>query len=130
MEDMLTRIFEDLVGRVSGPMKFRLLIQPLMASFFAIKDGMKDAREGRAAYFWALFTDPGHRHDMLQDGWKSVGKVFIIAMILDAVYQYIELRWFYPAEALVVAFILAIVPYVTLRGPVNRLMSQKGKKKP
>jgi hypothetical protein len=35
-----------------------------------------------------------------------VGKVFVIA--LDAVYQYITVRWFYPAEALVVAIALAL----------------------
>jgi hypothetical protein len=127
MEDILTRIFENLVGRVSGPMKFRLLLQPLMATIFAIKDGMKDAHEGRPAYFWALFTSPGHRREMLRSGWKSVGKVFVLALVLDAVYQYIELSWFYPGEAVLVALILAIIPYLVIRGPVNRLMSRKGK---
>ena len=127
MEDTLMRILENLMDRVSGPMKFRLVLQPLMATIFAIKDGMKDAREGRPAYFWALFTDSGHRRDMLQNGWRSVGKIFILAMVLDAVYQYIELKWFYPGEAILVAFILAIVPYVLLRGPVNRLTPRKGK---
>jgi hypothetical protein len=126
MEEMLTRIFENLMDRVSGPMKFRLVLQPLMAVFFAIKDGMKDAREGRPPYFWAMFTDPGHRREMMRNGWKSVGKIFILALILDAVYQYIEIRWFYPGEAVLVAFILAIVPYVVLRGPANRLTPRKG----
>ena len=126
MEDTLSRFFENLVGRVSGPMHFRLVLQPLMAIIFAIRDGRKDAHEGKAAYFWALFTDPGHRRDMLRSGWKSVGKVFVIAIILDAVYQYIELKWFYPGEAVVVALILAIVPYLLLRGPANRLTSKKG----
>jgi hypothetical protein len=127
MEDTLMRILENLMDRVSGPMKFRLVLQPLMATIFAIKDGMKDAREGRPAYFWALFTDSGHRRDMLQNGWRSVGKIFILAMVLDAVYQYIELKWFYPGEAILVAFILAIVPYVLLRGPANHLTPRKGR---
>jgi hypothetical protein len=125
MEDILTRIFENLVDRVSGPMHFRFILQPLMAVIFAVKDGMKDAREGRVPYFWSIFTDSGHRRDLLRSGWKSVGKIFIIAMILDAVYQYIELRWFYPVEALLVALSLAIIPYVLLRGPVNRLTPRK-----
>jgi hypothetical protein len=125
MEDILTRIFENLVDRVSGPMHFRVIMQPLMALIFAVKDGMKDAREGRVPYFWSMFSDPGHRRELLRSGWKSVGKIFIIALILDGVYQYIELRWFYPVEALLVALILAIVPYVLLRGPVNRLTPRK-----
>ena len=46
MEDLLTRIFENLIDRVSGPMKFRLILQPLMATIFAIRSGLKDAKEG------------------------------------------------------------------------------------
>lgn len=127
MEDILTRIFENLIDRVSGPMKFRLFLQPLMATIFAIRDGRKDAREGRSPYFWAIFTDPGHRRELLRDGWKAVGKIFVIAVIIDAVYQFIVIRWFYPGEALIVAAILAFVPYLLIRGPVNRLTPRKGK---
>lgn len=125
MEEALNRIVEHLIGRVHGPMSFRLVIQPLMAAFFAFRDGRNDAREGRVPYFWALFTSPEHRRDLLQGGWKSVGKIFVIALILDAVYQYITVRWFYPGEALLTAAILALVPYLALRGPVNRLMPRK-----
>jgi hypothetical protein len=114
MEDILTRIFENLIDRVSGPMKFRLFLQPLMATIFAIRDGRKDAREGRSPYFWAVFTDPEHRRELLRDGWKAVGKVFVIAVIIDA-------------EALIVAAILAFVPYLLIRGPVNRLTPREGK---
>lgn len=126
MEDLLTRFFENLVGRVHGPMSLRILLQPLMAIIFAVRDGRKDAREGQAPYLWAMFTDPTHRRALMQNGWKSVGKVFIIAIGLDAVYQYIALKWFYPGEALVVAFVLAIIPYSLLRGPVTRLTPRKG----
>ena len=125
MEDLLTRIFENLIDRVSGPMKFRLILQPLMAIIFAIRSGLKDAKEGKPAYFWALFTDSVHRRDMLRDGWKSVGKVFVIAIIIDVVYQFIVFRWVYPVEALLVATILAFIPYLLIRGPVNRIARGK-----
>jgi len=125
MDDIVTRFFENLLGRVHGPMNFRLIFQPLMAIIFAIRDGRKDGREGRVPYFWALFTEPGHRRDLLRHGWKSVGKIFAIALILDAIYQFIEVRWFYPGEAVVTATVLAIVPYLMLRGLVNRLTSRK-----
>jgi hypothetical protein len=118
---IITRVLEDLIGRVRGPMHFRLIMQPLMAIVFAVRDGRKDAREGKAPYFWALFTSPQHRRELLRSGWKSVGKIFIIALVLDAVYQYISVRWLYPVEALAVAIALALVPYILLRGPVNRL---------
>lgn len=122
MEEVLTRIMENLIGRVHGPLTFRLILQPAMAILYAILDGRKDARAGKAPYFWALFTNPGHRRDMLREGWKSVSKVFILALIIDAVYQYIVQRWIYPGEMVLVAILLAIVPYLALRGPVNRLL--------
>lgn len=121
MDDIWMRIVEHMSDRVSGPLKFRLLLQPAMAAFFAIKAGLHDAKAGKPPYFWALFTDPAHRRDMLKDGWKSVGKVFILAMILDVVYQVIVLHFVYPGEVIVVAFLLAIVPYLLLRGLVTRL---------
>lgn len=125
MDEIFTRIYEHLVGRVHGPLHIRLLLQPLMAIVFAIIDGRKDAKAGRPAYGWALFTSAEHRRELLKSGWKSVGKIFIIALVLDAVYQYLALRWFYPGEALLVAIALAIIPYLLLRGPVNRLLRAK-----
>ena len=125
MEEMLTRFWENLMSRVGGPMTFRLILQPIMAAIFAVRGGLKDAREGRPAYFWALFTDSVHRRDMLRDGWKSVGKVFVIAIIIDLAYQWIVFRWFYPGEALLVAAILAFIPYLVIRGPVNRIARRR-----
>ena len=125
MEYLFSRFVEDLMGRVSGPMKFRLILQPVTAAIFAILRGLKDAKEGKPPYFWALFTDPAHRRDMLHDGWKSIGRVIIIAFVMDAVYQYVALRWFYPNEAILVAVILALVPYLLIRGPVNRIAKRK-----
>jgi hypothetical protein len=55
------------------------------------------------------------------DGWHHVGKVFILAMILDVVYQWMVARFVYPGEAIFVAIVLAIIPYLLLRGLVNRL---------
>jgi len=125
MEDLFSRIDGDLVGRVSGPMKFRLILQPLMAVLFAVRDGLKDAKEDTPPYFWSMFTSPNSRGAMIQDGWKHMGRVFILAIIIDAVYQWIVFRWFYPAEALLVALNLALVPYLLIRGPVNRIASNK-----
>ena len=125
MDDTWTRIGSQLLARVSGPMKFRLVLQPCMAAFFAIRAGLADAKAGKPPYFWALLTDHGQRVDMIKDGWKSVGRVFILALVLDVVYQIIVLRFVYPGEAIIVAFILAITPYLILRGLVTRLARAK-----
>ena len=128
MDPIITRIAHNMVERVTGPMKFRLLLQPAMATFFAIRGGLQDAKQCKPPYFWGLFTDKGERESMLKDGWKSIGKVFILAIVLDVVYQLIEHRWtIYPGEAVLVAIILAIVPYLLIRGPVNRIVCEKRK---
>ena len=125
MDSMWMRVGTQLVARVSGPMKFRLVLQPLMATFFAIRSGLADAKAGKTPYFWCLLSDPSQRVDMLKDGWKSVGRVFILALVLDVVYQIIEIHFVYIGEAIIVAFVLAILPYLCLRGIVTRIGRRK-----
>jgi hypothetical protein len=125
MDDMWTRVGEQLMARVSGPMHFRLVLQPGMAAIFAIISGLRDAKAGRPPYFWTLITHPEQDKELLKDGWKSIGRVFIFAVVLDAVYQFIVLHFFYVGEAIIVAFVLAIVPYVILRGIVTRLARKR-----
>src|SRR5271163_677470 len=125
MDNFWVRFATQMIARVSGPMKFRLVLQPVMASFFAIRAGLADARAGKTPYFWCLLSDPTQRADMIKDGWKGVGKVFILALVLDAVYQIIVLRFVYVGEMVIVAFVLAILPYLILRGLVTRLARKK-----
>jgi hypothetical protein len=121
MEDWLTRIWTDLIGRVSGPMSFRLILQPTMAVIFALRDGMKDAREGRPPYFRTIIHDPAQRGPLLREGFKAVGRVLVLGVAMDVVYQFIVFRWVYPVEALLVALILAFLPYLLVRGIANRI---------
>src|SRR5215831_13708484 len=121
MQEMIVRLFENLIARVSGPLHFRLLLQPLMATIFAVKAGLSDAREGKPPYLSAIFYDPNHRRELLREGWKAVGKIFVIAVIIDVVYQIIAVGWFYPLETLIVAIVLALIPYLIFRGIVNRI---------
>jgi hypothetical protein len=122
LDEIWARFSENLIDRVSGPMKFRLILQPLMASILAFRSGLLDARAGKEPYFWSLFTNPADRAERIRDGWQSVGRVYILAIVLDVVYQLMEFRFVYPLEAVTVAFILAFLPYLTLRGLVTRLV--------
>lgn len=122
MDDLWQRLVEDLGNRVSGPMRMRLLLQPLVATVLAVIAGMKDAREGRPPYFFSLVTDPDHRRAWISDGWKSIGKVFVAALVLDVAYQLLVLRFVYPGEAVFVAVVLAILPYIVIRGLATRVM--------
>src|SRR5436190_14610361 len=106
-QEFFARVWEMLIGRVDGPFSFRLLVQPTVAAIFAIRSGLRDARDSRPPFFfWAIFTDPGTRHDLPREGWKDVGKVFIVAVILDLIYEMIVYRWVYPGQVLIVAAVL------------------------
>ena len=122
MDGFLTNFITDLIGRIDGPMQFRLYVQPLMALAFAVRDGRKDAREGRPAYCLALITDAQHRRDLLEEGWKHISRVFGLAYVLDLAYQYTVIHGFRPLEALFTAVLLALIPYALFRGLVDRLV--------
>ena len=121
MEELWHRIVTNLFGRLDGPLHFRFIVQPLMAVLFATLDGIKDAKAGRPAYFWTVLTSPEQRRFLLHDGWKHFGKIFILAIVLDVIYQIKVHHTVYPGEVLITALVLAVVPYVLLRGPVNRI---------
>ena len=121
IQEILTRFWDQLIAQPSGPLAFRLVLQPIMASILAFRDGLKDAREGRPLYTWTLLTDSEHRASYLREGFKRVTRVIIFALVMDAIYQFMVLRRFYPGEALVTAFVVAVLPYVLIRGPVARM---------
>jgi hypothetical protein len=118
---MFARIWANLIGRIGGPMTFRLVLQPSVAIFFAIRGGISDARKDLEPHALAILTDPTKRRELLRESWQDVATVFLAAVIIDFIYQIMELRWFYPEEALIVATCLALLPYLLLRGPANRI---------
>jgi hypothetical protein len=115
------RIWYDLVARTDAPMKFRFILQPLMAAIFAIRDGLKDARAGRSPYFWTMLSNPRKRLRRLNEGLNSTARIILLGLVMDAIYQGIVLRQFYPGEAVIVALVFAFVPYVIMRGPALRI---------
>ena len=127
MDDIWVRFTTQLIDRVTGPLHFRLVLQPLMAAFFAIRSGLADAKADKPPYFWALFSHLSDRKELIKDGWESVGRVFVLAIVLDVVYQLYVLHFVYPGEAIAVALILAIVPYLLLRGLVTRVARAMGR---
>ncbi len=126
--DFLGRFFGSFLPRLDGPLHFRFIFQPLMATIFAVIDGIKDAKTGRAPYFWDIVKNPEKRRDLMILGWKRFGKIFILAVVLDVIYQIKVYHWWYPGETLAVAILLAVLPYVIVRGPINRLFSWRKNK--
>jgi len=111
----------ELAERFSGPMAFRLVLQPIMASTLAILAGLRDARMGAPPYLWALATHTGHRRALLGELWRGVGRVLLLAIGMEVAYQLVVRGSISVVETIAVSVLLAIVPYVVLRGLVNRL---------
>jgi hypothetical protein len=47
--------------------------------------------------------------------------VILLGVAMDAIYQFMAFRSFYPVEMLIVVFALAFVPYLLARGPADRI---------
>jgi hypothetical protein len=124
-QEVLSRFWDQLIAQPSGPLAFRFILQPLMATILAIIDGLKDARAGRPPFSWTILHDPSKRAGYLREGLKRLSRVIVFALVMDAIYQYMVLRRFYLGEALVTAFVLAILPYLLVRGPVDRIARRK-----
>jgi len=109
------RIWHDLVARPDAPMRFRFILQPLMVAIIAIRHGLNDARTGRSPYFWTMLGNPRGRGQRVNEGLNATARIILLGLLMDAVYQVLVLRQFYPAEAVIVALLFAFVPYVTGR---------------
>jgi hypothetical protein len=118
--DMVARGWRNFLARPSGMLNFRFILQPVLASIVAIRDGIKDEKAGKRAFLWEVLTSRAHRTGLLQGAWKALRLPILIASTLDAIYQLSIHHWIYPLELIFTVTLLAVVPYVILRGPVNR----------
>ncbi len=122
--ESLDRLWKGILARPGGPMTFRFILQPAMAAAMALRDGVNDARLGRRPYLWSLLRGvrgPEGRAGRLWQGIVSTARILILGIVMDVIYQWLELKTFYPAQAAVIAILLAFVPYLLLRGPFERL---------
>ena len=123
--ESLDRLWKDMLARPGGPMTFRFILQPAMAAAMALRDGVRDARLGRRPYLWALLRGvrgPEGRSGRLWERDRLDGaRIIILGVVMDAIYQWLLLKTFYPGQAAVIAILLAFVPYLLLRGPMERV---------
>jgi len=128
MIEILTRVWNNLIERTEGPMYFRFFIQPAVALFFAIRAGIRDAKRNQTPYLWRWVTTKGKGKEIASEGWKDFGKIFILATVLDIIYQLILIYGakkqasFYPLESIIVGFLLSFIPYILIRGPLSRVI--------
>ncbi len=110
------RLWHDLVDRPTGPMKFRFILQPTMAVIAGIHDGFRDARAGRGPYLATVLRSRQERIGRLREGLNATARIILLGLAMDVIYQVLVLKTFYPNEALIIALLLAFVPYLIVRG--------------
>jgi hypothetical protein len=121
VQEVLTRVWTDLISRPSGPMAFRFVLQPVMGIIVASLDGIKDAHTGRSPYFWTILKNPEKRAGRIREGLKATSRIVGLSLVMEAIYQYKMFHTFYVVEALIITFFLALLPYLLVRGPAARI---------
>jgi hypothetical protein len=119
---LFSRAFlEDLPKRLTGPGRFRFVLQPAIAILLGIRAGMMDARAGRPPYLQGVLLHRGLRRELMRSGFESVGNLLLMGILLDAVCQWLILGVSHPGAALVVGPVLIAGPYSLARALSNRL---------
>ena len=118
---VVEQFWHDLIERPDGPMRFRFVLQPLMATIVAIRDGLKDARSGRSPYFATVLANQQERIGRLREGLNATARIIALGLVMDVIYQAVVFKTFYPDQALVVALVLAFVPYLIIRSVIARI---------
>jgi hypothetical protein len=57
----------------------------------------------------------------LHEGLIATARILLLGIGMDLIYQYRVFDTFFPVEALIIALLLAFIPYLLLRGPVARI---------
>ena len=74
--------------RLTGPGRFRLLLQPLVATFLGIRSGVADARAGRPPYLSGVLFHRDLRGELARTGFETVVNLLLMGILLDAVFQW------------------------------------------
>ena len=121
IQETLTRFWDQLIAQPSGPLAFRFILQPAMAAVLAALDGLKDARTRPATLLANHLVRPlpagllpSRRAEKTQQSHRLCARDGRDLPVM-------VLRRFYLGEALVTVFVLAVLPYVLIRGPVHRI---------
>jgi hypothetical protein len=124
---LFSRAFlEDIPKRLTGPGRFRFILQPLIATILGIRSGLVDARAGRPPYLLGLVTGREQRRELARDGLRSIANLLLMGILLDSVFQWVILGQSYPGAALVVGPVLITTPYAIARALSNRAARSSG----
>jgi hypothetical protein len=113
--------FADIPARLTGPGRFRFVLQPLVAIVLGIRNGLADAQAGRPTLLQGLLFHRELRGEILRESFETVVNLLLMGILMDALFQWVILGVSHPGAALVVGPVLIIVPYALARAFSNRV---------
>jgi|SRR6516225_3797984 len=95
--------------------------KPAVAIFLGSRAGIADARASRPPYILGLVRGSGQRLSLVKEAVAQLATLTAVAILLDAISQFLILRAIFPGAALVVGPVLIALPYSLSRALSNRL---------
>jgi hypothetical protein len=123
---LFSRAFvEDIPRRLSGPGRFRFVLQPLVAIVLGVRGGLADARAGRPPYLWGVLFRRDVRGEFVRSGLATLVNMLLVGVLVDSICQWLILGASYLGAALVVGPVLIVAPYAVARALANRAASSR-----
>jgi hypothetical protein len=111
----------DIPKRLTGPGRFRFILQPTVAMLLGARDGIADARAGQPPYLLAMLTGISSRRALAASALAAIANLVLMGILLDTVFQRVILGVAYPGAALLVGPVLIAAPYSLARALTNRV---------
>ncbi len=115
------QFLEDMAARLTGPMSFRFIVQPVVAIILGVRDGIMDSRAGTPPFIFDLLAHPKNRGRSLKSALSRLLVPIIVGTLLDAIAQYLIFKRIHPLPAVMVGAFVMGVPYSLARGVANRI---------
>lgn len=129
VHDVAVQFWQELISRPGGPLAFRFLLQPIMATILAIRDGRRDAIANRTPYLWTIICQPAKRGPRIREGVRALARLLVLGVAMDVTYQLIEFHGLRPLQTAIIVFVLCFLPYLLVRGIASRIAHQWERRK-
>ena len=121
----MTLLPYTLEAMLGGPGGLRFVVQPIIAIALGIRDGRRDADVGRPPYVFSVLFVPTTRWEELMTGLRTLAKPLAVAIVVDALLQYVIFRSVRFGHALLAGTVLIALPYTAARGLTNRYVRHR-----
>ena len=112
-------------ARLTGPMNFRFIFQPLAAILYGIKDGKMDAKAGEPPFIFDFIRNPHKRERNIKRALKRLLIPIIVGILLDGIAQHLIFKNVNIIGAVLMGTFIMGLPYSLARGISNRIFTKK-----